>query len=111
MGVSAGLILSNLVFLILTAVTTPEQFDSWGWRVPFLFSAVLVLVGFYVRSRVDESPEFTSRLQSSEPVRLPIVSVLRTHWRQVLSSAALFSGLTAMGTSLLSTPSATAQNS
>ncbi|WP_308817212.1 MFS transporter [Pseudonocardia alni] len=96
-GLSAGLILSNLVFLILTLATTREQFTQWGWRIPFLFSAVLVIVGFYIRSRVDESPEFAARKRTETTERMPIVTVVRTHWRQVLLSTALFSGLTAMG--------------
>lgn len=96
-GLSAGLILSNLAFLLLTLVTTREQFTEWGWRIPFLFSGVLVIVGFYIRSQVEESPEFAQRRDSGETEAMPIVAVLRTHWRQVLLSTALFSGLTAMG--------------
>src|SRR6478736_6849615 len=48
-GVPAGLILAQVMFLLVTAATTPEQFDAWGWRLPFLFSIVLVVVGLVVR--------------------------------------------------------------
>ena len=96
-GLSAGLILSNFIFLLLATLTSKEQFAAWGWRIPFLLSAVLVIVGLYIRSQVEESPEFAKRLDNDTTVRLPIVTVFATHWRQVLLSAALFSGLTAMG--------------
>ncbi|RYF60158.1 MAG: MFS transporter [Comamonadaceae bacterium] len=97
LGLSAGLILSNLVFLLLALLASKEQFAAWGWRIPFLFSAVLVIVGLYIRSQVEESPEFAKRLDNDATLRLPIVTVLTTHWRQVLLSTALFAGLTAMG--------------
>ena len=57
-GVPIGLILANLVFLLVSTSTTKEQFLSWGWRIPFLLSVVLVGVGLFVRARVDESPVF-----------------------------------------------------
>ena len=59
-GVPAGLILAQLLFLAVTAATTPEQFDAWGWRLPFLFSIVLVVVGLVVRLSLAESPVFTA---------------------------------------------------
>ncbi|MBL1100566.1 MFS transporter [Streptomyces coffeae] len=96
-GLSVGLITSNLVFLTLSLTTTREQFAAWGWRIPFLFSGVLVLVGLYIRSQVEESPEFAARRNTARTLRLPIVAVLRTYWRQVLLITAMFSGLTAMG--------------
>jgi MFS family permease len=54
-GVPAGLILAQLLFLAVTAATTPEQFAAWGWRLPFLFSIVLVVVGLVVRLSLAES--------------------------------------------------------
>jgi MFS family permease len=96
LGVPLGLITSNLVFLVLALAMPTEQFMAWGWRIGFLISALLVVVGLYVRLKVSESPEFTAARETPS-LRLPIVSVMRDHWRQVLCAAAIFSGISAMG--------------
>jgi MFS family permease len=96
LGVPLGLITSNLVFLILAAVMPNEQFLAWGWRIGFLISALLVVVGLYVRLKVTESPEFTAARETPS-MQLPIVSVVRDHWPQVLCGTAIFTGITAMG--------------
>ncbi|TWF78855.1 fucose permease [Pseudonocardia hierapolitana] len=96
LGVPLGLITSNLVFLVLALTMPNEQFMAWGWRIGFLISALLVVVGLYVRLRVSESPEFAAARETPS-MRLPIVSVVRDHWRQVLCAAAIFSGISAMG--------------
>ena len=76
-GVPAGLILAQVMFLLVTAATTPEQFDAWGWRLPFLFSIVLVVVGLVVRLSLAESPVFTALLQEQARSRRPIVEAFR----------------------------------
>jgi MFS family permease len=96
LGVPLGLITSNLAFLILAGVLPNEQFMAWGWRIGFLISALLVVVGLYVRLKVTESPEFAA-VRETAPTRLPIVSVVRDHWRQVLCGTAIFAGISAMG--------------
>jgi MFS family permease len=96
LGVPLGLITSNLVFLILGAVMPNEQFLAWGWRIGFLVSALLVVVGLWVRLRVSESPEFSATREKTS-MRLPIVDVVRDHWPQVLCGVAIFGGITAMG--------------
>jgi MFS family permease len=96
LGVPLGLITSNLAFLILAAVMPNEQFLAWGWRIAFLISALLVIVGLWVRLRVTESPEFTAARETVS-MRLPIVDVVRGHWPQVLCGIAIFGGITAMG--------------
>ncbi len=53
-----GFLLANLVFVIVDVLTTDEEFLLWGWRIPFLASAILVLFGLYIRSSLKESPEF-----------------------------------------------------
>ena len=72
-GVPIGLVLANLVFLTVSTSTTKEQFLSWGWRIPFLLSVVLIGVGLFVRARVDESPVFAKlraqRARRSAPMR------------------------------------------
>ncbi len=89
MGVPAGLILSNIVFLSVAGL--PESaFLAWGWRVPFLLSIILVGVGLFIRLRIMESPAF-SRVQESQTVsRMPIVDVLRNYPKQVLLAAGAF---------------------
>jgi MFS family permease len=77
MGSPAGLILANLVLLGLIAATG-ESFTTWGWRLGFLSSVVLVLVGIYVRRQVSESPLFDDQV-ASEPERIPLVQVVRRH--------------------------------
>jgi MFS family permease len=96
LGVPLGLITSNLAFLVLAAVMPTEQFMAWGWRIGFLVSALLVVVGLYVRLKVTESPEFAAASETTS-MRLPIVSVVQDHWPQVLCGMAIFSGITAMG--------------
>ncbi|MFF7972510.1 MFS transporter [Streptomyces sp. NPDC007905] len=90
-GAPAGQLLATGVLSLLTAVLSDDAFGSWGWRVPFLLSGVLVIVGLWIRLSVDESPVFKEALERSETRRgdgdaekLPLVSVLRHHWRDVL---------------------------
>lgn len=76
-AVYAGLILGNLAFMLLVAVLDPQSFIDWGWRVPFLFSLVLVAVSVYLRRRVDETPEFVRLRERGGPSRHPIAETLR----------------------------------
>lgn len=87
LGVAAGLVLANLVFLGIGAVLTEQQFQEWGWRVPFLFSIVLVLVGLWVRSKVSESPIFKEAQKHGEAKKVPLVEVLRNHKKPVITAA------------------------
>jgi MHS family shikimate/dehydroshikimate transporter-like MFS transporter len=77
-GAPAGLFLSNVIFLLLVPILPVE----WGWRVPFVFSIVLVAVGFYIRRSIDDSPEFL-RVKNS-CAKLPLAELWRHHWRDVL---------------------------
>jgi MHS family shikimate/dehydroshikimate transporter-like MFS transporter len=89
MGVPAGLILSNLVFLAVARLPD-AAFTAWGWRIPFLLSIVLVGVGLFIRLRLMESPAF-SRVQETQTLaRMPIMDVLRTYPKQVLLAAGAF---------------------
>jgi MFS family permease len=83
MGVPAGLLLSTAVFAQFARLPE-DQFLSWGWRVPFLISILLVAVGLIIRVRIVESPAFARMKQSGGESRRPIVEVLRTHPREVL---------------------------
>ncbi|WP_030443028.1 MFS transporter [Actinoplanes subtropicus] len=86
LGVPLGLVLSTGVVRLMTD-WTGDSFDSWGWRIPFLLSFVLIGVGLYVRLRVLESPEFEAVRKTETIVRRPLVEVIRTEWRQILTSA------------------------
>jgi MFS family permease len=97
LGLPAGIILSNLVFLVVSASTTPEQFASWAWRIPFLASAVLVAVGLFVRLGVAESPVFVDVLRARAARRIPVVDVLRGHTRTVLLAAGSYLSISTSG--------------
>ncbi|MEJ2864022.1 MFS transporter [Actinomycetospora flava] len=82
-GTSTGMILSNLVFLAV--LTLPEEsLLSWGWRIPFLASGVLVVIGFVVRWTLEESPDFVEVKQAGAVRRLPLVEVMRGSGRAVV---------------------------
>ena len=89
MGVPAGLILSNLIFLAVASLPE-EQFTAWGWRIPFLLSIVLVAVGLFIRLRIMESPAFRRVQETNTEARMPIVDVVRTYPKQVLLAAGAF---------------------
>ena len=82
-GTQAGLILATLVFIPVAALPD-EQLFSWGWRVPFFLSAVVVAVGYWVRRTLPETPEFEKVEQSHEVAKLPVAVLLRDHWSNVL---------------------------
>ncbi|HEU4620391.1 MAG TPA: MFS transporter, partial [Gammaproteobacteria bacterium] len=89
LGAPIGFVLSTGGFVLLTAYTSEADFASWGWRIPFLASATLVLVGLYVRLKLTETPEFRRAVANDERVRVPMLTVLRAHPRMlVLATAA-----------------------
>ncbi|MFI9235420.1 MFS transporter [Streptomyces sp. NPDC053079] len=91
-GAPAGQLLATGVLSALTAALSDEAFVSWGWRVPFLLSGLLVMVGLWIRLSVDESPVFKAALARAESrketgkgaERMPLVAVLRDQWRDIL---------------------------
>ena len=80
MGVTIGNLLAAGVFGLVTLLSK-EQMLAWGWRIPFLVSLVLVLVGVYIRMRVQETPVFTDTAKQQPPVRMPALAALRRHPR------------------------------
>ena len=77
-GVAAGILLSAGMLALMASVMSEAEFLAWGWRVPFLLSALLVVVGWYIRNRVPESPMFEAALVEAEiPPRLPAIAVVR----------------------------------
>jgi MFS family permease len=101
LGLPAGIVLSNLVFIIVTTLLTPEQFAAWGWRIPFIASVVLVAVGLFVRLSIAESPIFADVLRTGTARRMPVLDVLRTDARTVLLAAGSYVGISGLGYILL----------
>ncbi|MGW9025804.1 MFS transporter [Streptomyces sp. NPDC055722] len=92
-GAPAGQLLATGVLSLLTAELSDSAFGSWGWRIPFLLSGVLVIIGLWIRLSVDESPLFQQALAQTEArkaagegstEKLPLLAVLRHHWKDVL---------------------------
>jgi metabolite-proton symporter len=82
-GVNIGLLLATGVFALVTQLPQ-EDFLSWGWRVPFLLSIILIVVGFYIRSRVSETPVFTEIAAKSKAARSPVKEAFARHPREFL---------------------------
>ena len=83
MGVTIGMVMGTLALWIMNLL--PEAaFMSWGWRIPFIFSALLVIFGLWIRKGIDETPEFKAVQESGDMPKLPIVDTLRYYWREVL---------------------------
>ncbi len=77
LGAPIGLLLSGGSFLLLSDTLTNEQFFDFGWRIPFIASAVLVLVGFYIRLNITETPSFLASLETKKEKRIPLVVLLK----------------------------------
>ena len=89
LGVPFGLVLGTGGMTLLSATLSPEAFTSWGWRVPFLFSLVLVAVGLVIRLKILETPMFAKVQRERKTARVPVIEVIRHHWREILLSAGL----------------------
>jgi MFS family permease len=85
LGAPVGFLLSGGTFLLLSASLTNQQFLSFGWRLPFLASALLVLLGLYVRLKITETPIFEASVKRAERVQVPIFTVLRTHTHSLIA--------------------------
>jgi MFS family permease len=83
-GFPVGLLLANLAFLVSVPLG-----DQWAWRVPFLLSAILIVVGILIRLRIEESPEFEELKEEGEVSKNPLVEVLRNDWRNILRAFCL----------------------
>ncbi len=84
MGVPAGLLLSTGVFALFSSQLSEAQFLSWGWRVPFLSSVLLIAIGMFIRLRLLETPAFAVIKEAGTESRAPLLDVLRDHPREVL---------------------------
>ncbi|CAM3626833.1 MFS transporter [Aeromicrobium ponti] len=83
MGVTIGMLLGTLALSIMTLLPE-EAFLSWGWRVPFILSALLVIFGLWIRKGIDETPSFKKAQEKGEIAEIPFVETIRSHWKEVL---------------------------
>ena len=83
MGITIGMLMSTVAFS-LVSMLPDEQFEAWGWRLPFIASIVLVFVGLWIRSGLADTPAFREAKASGTIAKLPIKDTLRDHWRSVL---------------------------
>jgi MFS family permease len=83
-GVQAGQILAAAVFLPLAAYMPEAAFNSWGWRIPFLASAIVIVAGYIIRRKVDETPAFAEEGKHGEVPRAPIIEAFRLCWKDML---------------------------
>lgn len=96
-GVPIGLLLASAMMATMDMIFPGDAFLTWGWRIPFLFSIVLILVGSWVRRRVEESPVFTEIAERKEQARTPVVDLFARFTPLVLLSALVFAGNGAVG--------------
>ena len=83
-GVQAGQILAAAVFLPLAHFMDKESINTWGWRIPFLLSVVVIIAGYIIRRRVDETPAFTEESQHHDVPRSPVVDALKYSWKDII---------------------------
>ncbi|MFF4621064.1 MFS transporter [Nonomuraea jabiensis] len=87
LGPAAGFIVANGLFLVLGETLSDGQFGAWGWRLPFVASLLLVIVGLYVRLKISETPVFQAAMDQHRIAKVPIAGLLRHQWRRVLLGA------------------------
>lgn len=96
-GVPIGMILATFTLWALTSSMSKEAFLAWGWRVPFLLSIVLIVVGFVIRRAVEESPVFDELVRRRKESSAPLGELFRHHTRQVILTAIIFVANNAAG--------------
>ncbi|MCH1881796.1 MFS transporter [Agrococcus sp. ARC_14] len=105
-GVPAGTLIANLVFLVVVSSIDREALLTWGWRVPFIASIVLVAVGIYIRLNIEETPSFQQVREQGAKAKIPFAYLMKKYWKQVilggvatLSTGSTFTLLVASGVS------------
>jgi MFS family permease len=86
-GVPVGLVLGTGGMTLLSATMSEDAFDSWGWRIPFLASLILVAVGLVIRLRILETPMFAKVVEQGKTATAPVKDAIKYHWREILLSA------------------------
>lgn len=105
-GVPAGTLIANVAFLIVASSVSEEALLSWGWRIPFLASVLLVAVGIYIRLNIEETPSFQAVKDQGAKAKIPFAALMSKYWKQVvlggvatLSTGSTFTLLVASGVS------------
>jgi MFS family permease len=88
LGAPIGFLAANGLFLVLGTTLSEQAFHDWGWRIPFLLSAVLVGIGLWVRLRITETPAFRESLAKAPPPPVPLAALIKGHWPAVLAGSA-----------------------
>lgn len=96
-GVPIGLLLASGMMALMALIAPGDQFLEWGWRIPFLFSVILIFVGHYIRRRVEESPVFVEIAERRQATKTPILQLFRRHALLVVIAAFVFAGNNAAG--------------
>ncbi|CAM3466060.1 MFS transporter [Flavobacterium chungbukense] len=84
LGAPIGLLLSGGTFLLLTDSMSNEDFMNYGWRIPFIASALLVIVGFYIRTKITETPSFENSKKEQEEVKMPFLELVKSYKNQLI---------------------------
>ncbi|MFF8841136.1 MFS transporter [Streptomyces sp. NPDC015127] len=92
-GSLLGFLAGSFVFLLLSTGLDDEQLTSWGWRIPFLISAPLGVIGFIIRDKIEDTPEYRTLEASGSVPRSPVRELLRSHKRQLLQAAGLMAAM------------------
>ncbi|WP_426713156.1 MFS transporter [Cronobacter muytjensii] len=87
-GVTIGMLMATFIVSLMT-LFSEAQFLAWGWRIPFLLSAVLVLLGLWIRRGIDETPDFQQAKRTGQLSKTPLRVTVRHHWREMLIAAGL----------------------
>jgi MFS family permease len=85
LGAPIGFVAANGLFLLLGVYLSDGQFVAWGWRIPFLASAILVGLGLWVRLKVSETPAFAKAMAQETPAAVPLAELLSKHWRATVA--------------------------
>ncbi|WP_278020669.1 MFS transporter [Flavobacterium ginsengisoli] len=84
LGAPIGLLLSGGTFLLLTDSMSNEDFMNYGWRIPFIASAFLVIIGFYIRTKITETPSFENAKKHEEEVKVPFLTLVKSYKNQLI---------------------------
>ena len=84
LGAPLGLLLSGGTFLVLTDTLSEEDFFNFGWRIPFVASAILVVVGFYIRLKITETPSFVQSVETKKQVKMPLFTVFKSYQKELV---------------------------
>ena len=91
-GVPAGLLIGTATFALISNLVSDQQFASWGWRIPFLLSVVLIVLGLIIRLKISESPIFTQVMEDKKAARMPVLDAVRTYPKTIALATGSFIG-------------------